>query len=378
MKMDQQREQWIRDAMRASSIGALLAWRSEELVMLTGYLPHWGLSFCLYPLDGRPVLYVPELEPRDGLPVSVVVKTFPWGAPGESDPWGQLSRLIKQDVGQRVVAMRHASAGGALPSNPAELPPIPVGFIADLSLNAADGANVFERLFRLKTAEEVRHIRRANAIALHGVLTFFDRIEEGLTEAELAAAVEGAIHSRTGDGDVRYARAWAFVHAGERTADFGQFNRSTGHRLQAGDTVCLELATCVDGYWSDLSRTGVVGEPSDAHQRIVLAVQEAQEAAIAVIRAGIAATNVDRAARSVMDSHGLGRFFNHATGHPVGFRYHDYGPVLAPGNTTRLEAGMVLTVEPGAYGEELGRGCRIEENVLVTDEGAEVLSYDPD
>ncbi len=346
--------------MRAAGMEALLGWRPDEIVMLAGYLPHWGLSVCLCPADDEPILYIPELEPRDGLPAGITVKTFPWGILDEPDPWSKLLAMIRADAGRRRIGIQRSVAGSALPSHPAEIPPFP-----SERLPGEDATAVFTRLFSVKTPAEIERIRVANRIAQHGLKTFRQNLQPGRTEAEIAGAIEAAIQTRT--GEVRYARAWAYVHAGERTAHFGRYNRSTGRRLQKDDIVCLELGTCVDGYWSDLTRTR-------GPEKLLSVVREAQQAAIATIRPGVTGGEVDRAARAVIESRGFGRYFNHATGHPVGFRYHDGGPMLAPGNTVRLEPGMILTVEPGIYGEKLGGGCRIEDNVLVTTTGAEVLS----
>ena len=136
----------------------------------------------------------------------------------------------------------------------------------------------------------------------------------------------------------------------------------------------MELGTFADGYWSDLTRSGVVGEPSAAQAALLGAVREAQGAAIAAIRPGVSHAAVDAAARQVLDARGYGDGFTHATGHHVGFRWHDPGPMLAAGSLEPLAAGMVITVEPGTYGPQFQGGARFEDNVLVTESGGEPLS----
>lgn len=164
------------------------------------------------------------------------------------------------------------------------------------------------------------------------------------------------------------------VQSGPNSADAGRFNRSTGRQLENGDLVLIELATCVNGYWSDLTRTGPVGRPSAKVEPILALVREAQQAAIDVIAPGVPAGVVDSAARDKIAAHGLSSFFTHHTGHHVGFRYHDPGFGILPGESAKLEPGMVITIEPGVYVPERGGGARIEDNVLVTESGHEVLS----
>jgi len=164
------------------------------------------------------------------------------------------------------------------------------------------------------------------------------------------------------------------VQSGPNSADAGRFNRSTGRRLQNGDLVLIELATCVNGYWSDLTRTAAVGSPKPEVAQILSVVRDAQQAAVNGIRSGVAADKIDALARDKITAQGLSSFFTHHTGHHVGFRYHDPGFLILPGESAKLEPGMVITIEPGAYVPERGAGARIEDNVLVTESGHEVLS----
>ncbi|MCL4395756.1 MAG: M24 family metallopeptidase, partial [Chloroflexi bacterium] len=148
---------------------------------------------------------------------------------------------------------------------------------------------------------------------------------------------------------------------------------STPRVINAGDIVMVELATVVDGYWSDLTYVAVAGKPNARQREVYNGVLEAQRAAAQEMRAGRSFSDPDTAARQVLDKAGLGQYFVHITGHGVGLRYHEFIPFLAPGSVGTLEAGMVSSVEPGVYIEGFG-GVRIEDNVAVGKEGPVFLS----
>jgi Xaa-Pro aminopeptidase len=261
----------------------------------------------------------------------------------------------------------------------AEQPAFPQEKIDSIVGGCAHSAHMdmdFLSLYLHKTPEEMRRIRLANAVAQVGLQIWAEALEPGLTEAQAAAAAEGAIHSLIGQNSIRMARAWAMVQSGPNTVDAGRFNRSSGRRIEEGDLVLIEMATCVDGYWSDLTRTVPVDKISAEQNDLLEAVAGAQRAALQLAAPGVSAHTIDAAARSVLARAGFAEHFTHATGHHVGFRYHDPGFAIAPGNHDTLEAGMVITIEPGAYVPHLDCGARLEDNIAITASGAEILSVD--
>jgi Xaa-Pro aminopeptidase len=265
-----------------------------------------------------------------------------------------------------------------LPIQAAEQISIPEDFALQLSALStnrdAQCQAAFADLYLRKTAEEIQAIRLANQVANVGLKAFLANLQSGITEAEVAAAVESAIYRQIGRDGIFHSRGWAMVQSGPNSADAGRFNRSTGRRLENGDLVLIELATCVNGYWSDLSRTAAVGSPKTEGEEILAVVRDAQQAAVDGVRPGVSAGDIDALARGKIAAQGLSSFFTHHTGHHVGFRYHDPGFLILPGESAKLEPGMVITIEPGVYVPERGAGARIEDNVLVTQSGHEVLS----
>ena len=160
------------------------------------------------------------------------------------------------------------------------------------------------------------------------------------------------------------------VASGERSAL--PHGRATDAKLPRRGFVTLDFGVVLDGYCSDMTRTVHMGRASAAERDVYDAVLEAQQAGVAAVRAGVVTGDVDEAARSVLRKAGLAEWFTHSTGHGVGLEIHE-GPRLAAKQTQKLEAGMIVTIEPGVYLP--GKfGVRIEDMVLVTAKGAEMLT----
>jgi Xaa-Pro dipeptidase len=379
------RSQIVRDFLSGQGLQAWLAWRPDELLMMTGHMPYWGASALLYFKDREPVLFVPEIEPRDYVPADLEVREYPWGQLECADPFGVLVEAIraaleKKGVKTERVGASFGAARTALPMQTAEHNPFPEDFSSRIAgivaKRDAKTQSSFLALYLLKTNEEMQQIRRANRVAGIGLQAFFDGLSVGATETGLASMVETAIHAQIGQDGIFHSRAWATVQAGPHSADAGRFNRSSARRLEGGDLVLIELATCVNGYWSDLTRTVALGALSAELERVLSLTRKAQEAAKAAVRPGATAGEIDAIARGAIAQQGLAAHFTHGTGHHVGFRYHDPGFGLVPGAPEKLQAGMIVTIEPGVYVSDYGGGARIEDDVLLTESGHEVLSQD--
>jgi Xaa-Pro aminopeptidase len=377
------RVQQIRSFLHQLDLRAWIAWRPDELVMMSGYLPYWGASLLIYFADADPVLFVPRIEPRDHLPSRARVKEYPWGDLKCADPYSILlsmagAELAKAGITRERVGMNCSATRTALPIQAAGQIPMPEDFAGQLcALAAKSDAScqaAFLQLYLRKAPEEVQAIRLANRVANVGLQAFFENLKPGISEVEIAAAVESAIHRRIGHDSVFHSRGWAMVQSGPNSADAGRFNRSTARRLESGDLVLIELATCVNGYWSDLTRTAPVGRPKPEIGEMLDLVTGAQQTALDAIGPGVPAGRIDALARDQIAASGLSAYFTHHTGHHVGFRYHDPGFAISPGEAAKLEPCMVITIEPGVYVPERGGGARIEDNVLVTESGHEVLS----
>jgi Xaa-Pro aminopeptidase len=198
-------------------------------------------------------------------------------------------------------------------------------------------------------------------------------VAAGRREVDVARAIDRALESAGFSGP-----AFPTIVAGGPNSALPHA-RSGTRPLQPGDLVLLDFGGVLDGYCTDLTRMAAIGRVGQDAEHLFRAVLDAGAAAIAAVRPGVRASAVDEAARRVLTDRGLGPAFLHATGHGLGLDVHEAPRLGRPSNGDTSEAlaeGMVFTVEPGAYVAGLG-GVRIEDDVLVTAAGAEVLTTAP-
>jgi Xaa-Pro aminopeptidase len=223
-----------------------------------------------------------------------------------------------------------------------------------------------EKLRMVKSAGELQRIRESVALNSRAFEQAVRHAKAGMHEIDLAAEIDYRMR-RLGAEKPAFD---TIVAAGERGAK--PHARPTGESLRRHDLVVVDMGAQREGYMSDMTRMLHVGAPPAKTRRTYRAVLEAQLAALDAVRAGVAADAVDRAARRVLQKFGLDKAFTHSTGHGLGLEIHE-PPRLGKKDKTRLEAGMAITIEPGVYLEGFG-GIRIEDTVVVTPNGCEILT----
>ena len=253
--------------------------------------------------------------------------------------------------------------------------------LRDLLPDATFGlaSTVLEPLRIRKDDVELSALRRAGELADRVAIEIRERGKElvGMTESELATEIDRLLVAEGGEEPAFE----TIVAAGPNGAR--PHHHSGSRRITAGDPIVLDFGAFVSAalemgvgrYPGDQTRTIVVGDPPAEYERVHETVRNAQQAAIDAIEPGVTAGSIDRAARSVIEDAGYGDAFVHRTGHGVGLEVHE-PPYIAAGNDRELEPGMVFSVEPGIYLE--GQfGVRIEDLVVVTDDGVERLNDTP-
>ena len=221
----------------------------------------------------------------------------------------------------------------------------------------------------VKDAQELTLLRRAIDISSNAFFHVVEILKEGALEREAALEMESFM-KRSGADAIGFD---IIIASGKRSAL--PHGRASVKRIEKGDFILIDFGSGFQGYHSDQTRTLVCGNPSLEQQKIYQIVKEAHDQAIEKVRPGIPICEVDGAAREHIRNQGYGEYFGHGTGHGIGLAVHE-DPVVNSENKGLVQEGMVFTVEPGVYIPEWG-GVRIEDMVLVTPHGAEVLTYLP-
>jgi Xaa-Pro aminopeptidase len=258
----------------------------------------------------------------------------------------------------------------------------PTGFEADdtsykqfdalRSLNAPlrPVEGLVENLRTIKTPAEIALIREAARLSDLALERVLPKIVPGAIEREIALELEIEMRRAGADG-------CAFeitVASGERSAmpHGGASKKAIGNN----ELVTVDMGALYQGFHSDMTRTYAIGDPSEELKKIHRIVAQAHQAALEKVRPGVKAFDVDFAARDIITKAGYGEYFGHSVGHGVGLNIHEAPSVSYRSEDLRLEAGMVVTIEPGIYLPGKG-GVRIEDLVLVTSDGFEFLSHIP-
>jgi Xaa-Pro dipeptidase len=350
-------------SLQTSSLDAVILNPGPTLKYLTGLNFHlMERPVVLFVAPGKdPVLVLPELE----LPK---VDLFPYKVQGiaygeNPSEWDDAFRKAAQALGLdgkrigveprnlRLLEFRHVKAGAPEADYP-------------------DASDVLADLRLRKDKAEVDAMRQAVKIAQDGLEATIPQIKIGMTEREIASELVMQLLKHGSESEMPFA---PIVSAGPNSAN--PHASPSDRKLQAGDLLVVDWGAAYDGYISDLTRTFAVGEVDAECQKIHKIVQESNAAGRAAAKPGVPCVDVDKAARDVIEKAGYGKYFTHRTGHGIGMEGHE-APYMRGDNIQILEPGMAFTVEPGIYLTNRN-GVRIEDNMVVTENGAESLSDMP-
>ena len=361
--MTQSRLDQLNASLRASGLDAVILNPGPTLTHLTGL--HFHLMerpvVLMFAKDQDPAIVLPELELQKvaSLPYKLQVFAYPENPSEWDGVFRRAAQSLNLDGKQigveprqlRLLEFRHVKASAPEADYP-------------------DASEVLSSLRLRKDKTEVDAMRRAVKIAQEALEATIPLIKMGMTEKELSSELVVQLLRHGSEPEMPFS---PIVSGGPNSAN--PHASPTERRLQAGDLLVVDWGATYDGYISDLTRTFAVGDVDEEYRKIHEIVQEANAAGRAAARPGVSCASVDKAARDVIEKSGYGTYFTHRTGHGIGMEGHEE-PYMRGDNMQLLEPGMAFTVEPGIYLPNRN-GVRIEDNVVITETGADVLSDMP-
>lgn len=386
MQVDPERHSRLVRAITDAGLDAIICSSATDVLLCTGYWPVMSMSLSVFTADGEVHAILPEDEQELAEATSgAELLTY---KPSSLDdissvgtrlgaPLAKVGRrlgLLNSKVGIRVELSVQPEPYVVSANFHHSLPGLISSVLPQTTLLGCD--DLLENQKAVKTKSELAHILESVHLASYGFGAAKSGVQPGLHEPQVASTVQSAFDCASEGSPARRSYGSFFCMSGPNSAKAGAAFARTRHRkLQGGDLVMIHANTCADGYWTDITRTYTVGQPTLRQREIGSAIDEARRAALDVIQPGVAARDVDEAARSVMRAHGFGEAFTHATGHGVGYAAANANslPRIHPCSPDVLEEGMTFNIEPAAYFDGYG-GMRHCDVVAVTGTGCKVLT----
>jgi len=348
----------LRALMRQQGIDIMALIPGPNLRYLTGGV-HYVMErpiLLFIPLDQPPVTIIPQLEVPLFSQHAIQSQIFSW-TDAEGYDRAFKTGLNSLQTNRKVIGVE----GLRLRFFESE---ILRRFAPSATLTAAD--DLLSELRLIKAADEMRCIEKAVQISEEALKLTFNDIQVGMSEREIAHRLETHLQACGSEG----LAFMTIVHGGGNTAlpHCGPLN----YQVQAGDPLMFDFGGTYQGYCADITRVVFIGEPNRQFQEFYQVVQRANQQARAAAKPGVTAESLDFVTKQIFADAGYGHLVRHRTGHGLGLDIHE-APYISQGNQQVLQPGMVFTIEPGIY--ELGRiGVRIEDDVLITENGARSLS----
>jgi Xaa-Pro aminopeptidase len=355
----QQRRTRLQSALTEAGLAMCAVAPTDNIRWLLGFSPHPDERLCLLLVTPDRVLMVaPALNAEDIAARAPELELVRWAdADGPADALAQALETAGVSGTVRVAADPEMRADHLLALQSA----LPQATAVD------GGPALFGPLRVTKDAAEIEAMRRSATLADAAIRAAWAACAPGVSERTVAEAIDEAF--RAGGAEPEF----AIVGGGEHSA---YPHHETGARaLTQGDAVVIDLGARLGGYYSDITRMAFVGQPGERYREVHAVVEAAVQAAMAAARPGATCGAVDAAARGVIEDAGYGEYFVHRTGHGLGLSVHEQ-PWIAAGSEVEMLPGMVHSIEPGIYmpGQF---GIRLEDIVVITDDGCERLSTLP-
>ncbi len=351
MNIFEKRISMVQDALKPSQ--SALVTDETSIFYFTGF-PHSEGYLLITPSDSFLLVDFRYIEAADKTVKTSKVVIF-------SNPYEKVNELLAVNNTEEVLLENDKVTLAAFKSMQSEIK-------ADL-VDSSLLSDTIRSLRIVKSEDEVIKLKEAQNIAEKAYLEVLQMVKPGITERQIALELEYLMKKY---GAERIAFDLITVTGKKTSLPHGV---PSDVEVQNGDFITFDIGAVFEGYHSDMTRTVVVGEASDEQKTIYDIVLKAHLEGLKAVKAGVSAFDVDKVCRDIITEHGYGEYFGHGTGHGVGLEIHEE-PRVSPKGNTILKPGMIITVEPGIYLPDKF-GVRIEDTVLVTEEGFETFAHIP-
>jgi Xaa-Pro aminopeptidase len=368
----------VRALMAEEDVDALVVRAPDNVLYLSNFWGMKGYDAVVFPREGEATLVCLEASADDAAETAWTTDVRLFRGYDESDPRPPTARALECTLdaakGYHRVGLE-VSLGTQASDRMVGEPTTYARAWFDAWPNAIDATNLVARSRQIKTAQEIERMRLANEIAAAAMEHVRERLQPGMKESEAGALWNGFVHGQgTGwEAKVRLAHGFSLVWSGPGIRTF----TATGNRpVQEHEPTLFEIWVCADGYWCDHTKNLCPGELRPEYDRLLEQLTEIYDRAVAHCRPGASLPELDLLIRDGIADAGYPGQPSHPVAHGVGARAHE-PPYAHQAGSGTIEEGMVLAIEPGIYWEG-GGGLRLEDNFLITAEGAEKLSPFPD
>jgi Xaa-Pro aminopeptidase len=368
----------VRALMAEEDVDALVVRAPDNVLYLSNFWGMKGYEAVVFPREDEMQLICLESSAEDADETSWTTNRWFFSGYDESDPRPPIARTLDcaleatKDYDRVGLELSQGTQGS---DRMVGEPTTYTQAWFDAWPGAVDATNLVARARQIKTEQEVERIRLANDIAAAAMEHVRDRLRPGMKESEAGALWNGFVHGAgTGwNGKVRLAHGFSLVWSGPGIRTF----TATGDRpIQENEPTLFEIWVCADGYWCDHTKNLCPGELTAAYQELLRLLTDVYERAVEHCRPAASLAELDRLIRDGIAEAGYAGQPSHPIAHGVGARAHE-PPYAHQAGSGTIEEGMVLAIEPGIYWEG-GGGLRLEDNFLITADGAEKLSPFPD
>ncbi len=367
----------VRGIMERENLDALVIKFTENVLYFTNWWPITGWGFAVIFRDREPVVFVPDSE-MEWTKFAIVKDLRPYAPNGNESVYAQLKQLDLN--GKRVgieesvqnLAFSHLCYEVQFPSKP---------FFDGLrtqfpQTTFVDATTAIYEMRRVKTAFEIEQLRLVQKMNAYGVAAAYDACKAGATEMEVQTTFEKATSDAIArhPDQVLFVRGIAFVMAGPNGAKASlPYNISTAYKMKRGEFCMIEVNSQVNGYWSDLTRTFVVGhQPTAEQQDMFETINASIDAACKAMKPGCKTQDAFKASQAVIEKKSFAKYHTPFLGHGIGVKLHETPPLMASTSEGTLELGNYVSVEPGLYLPKMG-ALRLERNVVIRATGGEIL-----